>query len=116
MPRTVRFVCGQPRKRIPTAPDRGQDRFWRARRRSGAGPWPDCLGRHHRRDGRAQTGRMKRQVGPLRPDRRVVRLEVPDRFACMDPDLLARPTRQLMRLARPVAPLPAWLADGRDRM
>ena len=47
---------------------------------------------------RPQLARLKRQVGPLLQGKRVVCLDVPDRFAFMDPALVALLTRQFARL------------------
>ena len=47
---------------------------------------------------RAQLARLKRQFGPELRGKRVVCLDVPDRFACMDPELVALLSRQFARL------------------
>ena len=48
---------------------------------------------------RAQLARLKRQFAPDLRDKRLVCLDVPDRFDDMAPDPVARLTRQFARLA-----------------
>lgn len=47
---------------------------------------------------RAQRARLKRQFGPDLRGKRLVCLDVPDRFGFMAPDLVALLTRQFARL------------------
>ncbi len=47
---------------------------------------------------RPQLSRLKRQFGPHLRGKRVVCLDIPDRFAFMEPELVALLTRQFARL------------------
>lgn len=47
---------------------------------------------------RGQLARLKRQVGPLLRDKRVICLDIPDWFDFMAPDLVALLARQFRRL------------------
>jgi predicted protein tyrosine phosphatase len=48
---------------------------------------------------RPQLARLKRQFGPALRGKRLVCLDVPDRFAFMAPELVALLTRQFARLS-----------------
>lgn len=102
----VLFVCGKARMRSPTAAALAPDLL---------GVEADCGGLSRDADvplsadqvdwadtvavmERSQLARLKRQFGPHLKSKRVVCLDVPDRFNAMDPGLIALLTRQFSRL------------------
>jgi predicted protein tyrosine phosphatase len=106
VPRKVLFVCGKARLRSPTAGEIAPGLIGVEADFAGLGAdadvaldsdqiaWADVIAVMER----PQLARLKRQVGPLLQGKRVVCLDVPDRFAFMDPALVALLTRQFARL------------------
>lgn len=105
----ILFICGKARKRSPTAADLA---------RKMPGVQADCAGLSADADERltpehvdwadvlaimerGQLARLKRQLGHCLGRKRVVCLNIPDRYEYMDPELIARLTPQLERILRP---------------
>lgn len=80
----VPFICGQARRRSPTT-----EQIDRA----------DVVAVMERR----RLARPKRQFGPRLGRARIVCLDLPDRYAFMEPALVARPQPRLDRILGPVA-------------
>jgi predicted protein tyrosine phosphatase len=107
MPQRVLFVCGKARMRSPTAAEIAPRLIGIEADFGGLSAdadvvldsdqidWADIIAVMER----PQLARLKRQFGPLLRGKRVVCLDVPDRFTWMEPDLIALLTRQFARLA-----------------
>jgi predicted protein tyrosine phosphatase len=106
-PRHVLFVCGKARMRSPTAAEIAPRLLGVTADLGGLSADADVvLDRDQLAAAdiiavmeRAQLARLKRQFGPELRGKRLVCLDVPDRFSFMAPDLIALLTRQFARLA-----------------
>ena len=107
MPRKVLFVCGKARMRSPTAAEIAPGLIGVEADYGGLSTdadvaldsdqigWADIIAVMER----PQLARLKRQFGPLLRGKHLVCLDIPDRFAFMEPALVALLTHQFARLA-----------------
>lgn len=107
----ILFVCGKARKRSPTAAEVAADILGARTDFAGLSADADeCLGTEQIdwADAivvmeKAQRSRLKRQFGALLGDKRVLCLDIPDRYEFMQPELVTLLGQKLRRMFAGVA-------------
>lgn len=102
----ILFVCGKARKRSPTAAQVAADRL--GLETDFAGPSADAderLTPEHLAGAdviavmeKAQVARLRRQAGPALAGKRIVCLDIPDRYDVMQPELVDLVLQRLGRI------------------